>query len=431
MDIWKEVLCLGRQMDPKTKLWFTITPKRIRDAHKNARKMLSRGVPLPACWEHQDIEAGDAPPDADGIAEWKRAYARYTFAHIGDSRINDRGNLELRHDDVRPEDAKVLERCKFVSPKIYDGYADSRGGQYDGCTVVHVAATPSPVQHWQRPWELSDPTAMYLSYSRPPEDENCPLYDGINEWLDELAAVELSATPSEESAVAEENDEKPAKKEGGEGGDGGGKDADFAALIKALKAKGMNIPDRVEDMAGLIIAIESNGGGAPEPDGDEDNGNPDDDMPATEAPAGGAAPMVMSTLDPNPKRKKVAQRYAVDERAAAVARIEAAFKGDGKVGRDAPTARQLLRRAKGVEMSFTADLEAGGARWTKLLADIAAYEKSEPGVSLKAPGIDLSSTQGVDRPAGLDEAAAVSAEARAVIEKQAELATRYSIRRAK
>ena len=54
----------------------TITKQAARPVTKPRQHingtMLSRGVPVPACWDHQDIEAGDAPADADAQAEWKR-----------------------------------------------------------------------------------------------------------------------------------------------------------------------------------------------------------------------------------------------------------------------------------------------------------------------------------------------------------------------
>jgi hypothetical protein len=86
--IWKEVLLpCPRQFDAHGRE-FAITPQDIRQAHKNAKLMLSRGVPIPVTFEHVNVEAGD--PD-----EWKANFAKYTVGHIGDSRINVRGALEM------------------------------------------------------------------------------------------------------------------------------------------------------------------------------------------------------------------------------------------------------------------------------------------------------------------------------------------------
>lgn len=400
MDIWKEVLCLGEQMDPKTGRWFKITPRRIADAHKNCRRMLSRGVPLPAVWEHQDIEAADAPPGADAIAEWKRAYARYTFAFIGNSRINDRGNLELRHDGVSERDAEQLERVRSVSPKIYNGYLDSKGGEYEGTTVAHVAATPTPVQYWQKPWQLSDSTALYLSYAPPdgaPDGAECPDYDsGVGAVADWFESLDLSATdaddPGEETTVPDDSDKK------GEAPKGDGKTGDLKMVMDAIKAAfpGAKISDKVSNWSELCIALESQSG---EPDADE----PAEEVAPDEETAGaGGPPMVMSTLDKNPTRKRQAQAWARDERKDALARIDAAFKGDGRAARDPQTAKRLRRRVESfdsVELSFTADGEPDTPRWKALAADIAAYEASAPTVALKADGsVDLSATAAVGPP---------------------------------
>ena len=477
IPVWKEVLCLGVHFDPRTGERHEFKPAHVKRAHKNYQRMKERGVPVPACWEHQKhIEAGNAPPTDEAIAEWKRQYARYTFAHAIDSRINERGNLDMLLDVADQADAEQLPKVKFVSPKVYTaGYWDTKGGEYDGATVAHIAATPTPVQFWQKPFELSADDTFFLSFT--PADAaapdpvslglseyKCPLcggraYNGDaktgtryrgggkcadcdktfsivgmhlkptrtphadlsatlpadaaaqksgsapkwepcprQDWSidDAYAALELSATdppPDEEPPVADEYDDKGGDKSAPK--KAGGK-MTIADVIKALKDHGMSIPEEVEDEAGLVIAIKSQKGGM-EPDGDE--------VPAEPAagdtdPAQGGPPMLMSTTDANPKKRDRANKYAKDERDGATARISAALKGDGRTGRDPRTARVLLRRAAAVEMSFNRDYEAVGASWTKLLTDIAAYEKSVPTVRLRADGspLDLSATAVVERP---------------------------------
>lgn len=420
VSIWKEVLCLGRNMDPKTGRWFEITPRKVADAHKNLQKMKSRGVPVPATWEHQDIEAEDAPLDADGIAEWKRNYARYTFGHISDSRINDRGNLDMLHDVRDDEDAHRLLKVKFVSPKIYPSYSDSGGGIYNGTTVAHVAATPTPVQHAQRPWELSDSQAIYMSYIPPDGDDPiqdrreedefetadtedaCPTYlEAFTDWLDGFA---LSATETEEGVTVAEEKAPPKKDSDSDDEGGGGMGGEIKALIKALKAKGMNISDKVSSLKELTIAVESNGGG---------DAAPMDETPAEEPPAepenpdesggttaGGGPPMMMSTLDKNPARKKLALTEATKERKLMVDRVEAAFK-TGRISR--PERRALLRTPAdtSIAMSFTATGDIAGKGWPEYLTKLDEIEK-RPANSVLNPtgetakgGLNLST---VDKP---------------------------------
>jgi hypothetical protein len=420
--VWKETLLSGRCHDPKSGDAYTITDGQVKQALRNVNKMLNRSVPVPAVLEHVDLEAGD--PDA-----WRAAYAKYCIGHIGAAKLSTAddvrsgvasrpGTLLLRHDVVDPDDVKILRRCKFVSPKIRPaGWMDSRGGTYHGATVTHSAITPSPVQYWQKQFQLSDDEALYFSCApeiqgdeADPDDsddpDSCPVYsDAFSEWLD---ALDLSATdepdpeddsreetePMADEAEKPKGDDKPAE---------GGADADLKALIKALKARGMNIPDRVKDMAHLITAIEANGDGsempADEPPDDapaDDNGNPDDD--SATVPAGGP-PMVMSTLDKNEHRRKRAVAEAKPEREDAAKRIGNLF-DTGRI--DGPKKRALLRVAGGVEMSFTAKGDAGGKAWTELLGDIAELEKKAEHSAWKPTGtrkgIDLSATVPVDRP---------------------------------
>ena len=57
--LWKEVLLPGRQRD-RHGSWFRFSRNDILAANRNCNRMLSRGVPIPCVWEHQDVEAGDS-----------------------------------------------------------------------------------------------------------------------------------------------------------------------------------------------------------------------------------------------------------------------------------------------------------------------------------------------------------------------------------
>jgi hypothetical protein len=367
--LWKEVLCLGRQCD-RFGRWFEITPAEVGDAKRNASLMLSRGVPVPTVWEHQDIEANQIPNTPAAVAEWKRRYAKFCFGHIGGARVNGRGNLELLHEVPDPADAKQLQKVKFCSPKLYRAYSDSRGGKYRGTTIAHVAATPTPVQYWQRPFELSQGDALYLSY-----------------------------TPPEEGTVADDADDK-GKTKGGAGGD-------LGALMDALREKGMTIPDEVKDIGGLIIAIKAGSGAGGDTDLDLDDtpepGATDADMGADAGAtaAGPSAPMLMSDARAEPFRKMAKRDLAT--------RIKNLLRS-GRV--DRPTAQKLLQKASAVELSFTT---AGELTHTPLVAQVEAYEQLPKGLAFSAKGgkpapdeLELSTTR-VDAPKGLAAKAAGSA----------------------
>lgn len=329
-SLWKEVLLPGRQRD-RNGNWFSFSAADIRQADKNVRKMIGNGVPVPTVWEHVDVEAGDS--DA-----WKARYAKYTFGDVAGSRVNDRGALELLHRGTDLKDRDQLLKTKFVSPKVYPSYSDSRGGEYQGTTIAHVAATPTPVQFWQKPFELSQSGALYLSYEAPMPDDD--------------------------------KKEKPGKgeKEGGEN-EGGG---ELKALFDALREVGMNIPDEVTDIAGLIIAVKASGGAKNDAD-DDRLGEPGQEPGGNIAPAGGA-PMMMSATDPRVKG------YAKNERKELVRRVKRLFES-GRI--DRPAAAKLLRTVDAAELSFTRE---GDLVKPSVLHRIEAYEDLASGVAWNATG---------------------------------------------
>lgn len=375
--IWKETLCKGRQRD-RWGNWFAFTSDDIRQAHRNVNRMLSRGVPVPCVWEHQPVEAGD--PD-----EHRAAYAKYTFAHVAGSRINARGNLELLHDVPDPADVRQLAKTRFVSPKVYPSYSDSLGGEYSGTTIAHVAATPNPVQTWQKPFELSRGKALYLSY-----------------------------TP-EGKTVAEDTKPKDGDGDGKAGETKAGGKASLMDVIAALKDVGMNIPDEVTDETGLVIAIKASGGGGF--GGSDDDDELDDELPlggAGDTTVAGAGGPVMMSNGPQ------TAQWAKAERADMKTRVKNLF-ATGRV--DRPTARQLLRQVGTVEMSFTRDAEPV----CPLLKKIAEHEKKAANSAWQANGgrsVDLSATAGFDLPEKLRGKEGTDTD---VIKRQEELAQQYSV----
>lgn len=389
---WKEVLLPGTQRDARGNE-FTVTPEEVRQADANARKMLTRGVPVPCIWEHLGVEAGDDE-------ERRARYAKHTFAHLGGSRVNGRGALELRIDGRDPADERQVLKTRFVSPKLYQrGYADSRGGVYHGATIAHVAATPTPVQFWQRPFELSEGSALYLSFSSVP------------------SGSARQETP-EGDAVADESEK--GKKGGGEKGKGDGESDGKRAItdvIKALRDIGMNIPEEVADEAGLVIAIKA--AGAPKAAAADDGlGELDDDAkPPPGATAGaGNAPMLMSATDPK------VLGWSRHERRDLAHRVKRLFQ-TGRI--DRPTAQKLLREAESVQLSYTT---AGDLVAPPLATKVAAYEDLPKGSVWSQTGrgsLDLSATGALDHPGSL----AGADEASDVVKEQEKLAAQHSVKK--
>lgn len=429
--IWKEVLIPSpAQFDARGRR-FSITPEQVRQAHRNASLMLSRGVPIPCVFEHVNLEAGD--PD-----EWKARYAKYCFGHIGASRLATAGDVRagiasavgtllMRHDVDDPEDVKRLRKVKYVSPKVYPGYRDSRGGVYHGTTVSHSALTPTPVQFWQRPFKLprDDSTAPRTGYDPPAAAPGPPASRAtptpVQFWqrpfeLSRGAALYLSYTPPEGPTVPNEGDDK-GKTGAGDAGRG-----ELGALIDALREIDLTIPDEVRDIAGLIIAIKAT---RSKPAADADLDLDDDldldaagtgagDAGAT-APAGGA-PMLMSDARAEPFRTMTRRDL--------VTRVKGLLRS-GRI--DRPTAQRLAHRAQAVELSFTT---AGDmVNRPDVFADVEAYERLPKGLAFTAKGgrpapdeLELSATR-VEAPGTLQGAETTAED---VIRTQEALAKRFS-----
>lgn len=416
IQIWKETLLPGTQVDHKTKRTFTITSTDVRAGERNINRMVRKGRNIPLVFEHLDVEECD--PE-----EWKANYARNTFGKVGGARLSTAddvaagvatkpGTLLVRHDIYDEDSAQAVRRAGYVSPKIYRGYLDSQGEEYSGLTVAHIAATPTACQFWQKPFELSESDALYLSYT-PDEpnsekisaDENsepCPRQDWFDAWLDSTEevepdtaqAVELSSTedPDEGDIVADDNDSDDKKKappKDDKGGGGGNGKKTLEDCIKALREGGMNIPDGVSDPHELWIAIKAQpSAGEPDPIDDEPPAPVADDT----TPAAGGPPMLMSTTDTDSRKRERARKYAAPERADLSARINQLLK-DKRV--TPPECRRLLRRAGAVEMSFTKTFEPAGDDWKQLVGEVDALEKRKPG---ETQSIDLSTTETVNRP---------------------------------
>ena len=441
IEVWKETLLPGTMVDPKTKRQFTVTPEEVATGHKNLKRMYSKGLNVPSIWEHLDVEENDDE-------EWKANYARNTFGRVGDSKISKvrdveagiasrPGTLLVRFDVHDEKDAEQLKKTGFVSPKIYkSGYLDSQGEEYEGLTVAHIAASPTVVQWWQKPFKMSQDETLYLSCIVPKEpevsrssDDTSTRYEDWLAALDQLYpddALTLSAIEEEEEEEEEEEpddsdlededaddededtddddldldededmaDEPEVKKK--DSGDKGGGNADLKAVVEAIKSAYPNakISDKVTNWSELVIALESQAGAGgdvmPEPEPE-----PEPAPEGEETAPAGAPPMMMSTTDRDPRKKQLAEKYAKPERDEAKTRVEKLFKTQRI---DGPTRRKMLRQVEGVEMSFTADYEPSGKRWVKLLTDITEAEKKAEKSALPSGAFDLSATDTVNRP---------------------------------
>lgn len=397
----KEILTPGEVFDPKTQQWYTFTDEDVRTGARNLSIMFEKGRRPPAVWEHQNVEVGD--PD-----EWKANYAKYTFGYLGPGRVSTLadvrkgiasrvGTLIARHDVFDKKDARQLKRLK-VSPKLYRGYRDSDGTEYSGCVPVHSAATPSPCQFQQAPFkfdiELSSATAFFVSYASDvtPSAPSCPLHDWRNR------GITLSTTKPERRPMADETEDTGKKKKDDSEG---GVNAEVEAVIKALRAKGLVISDKVKTLNDLVIAVESNTA-VDDDEMDDEDSEIDDETPMdpTTAPASGSPPMLMSTTDPGEKGKR-AEREVKADRTEASKMVDAALHAGKINGIDA---RRLHRIFGHCELSVTETGAVTGPRWNAAIEELNKINQRPKNWVLTNGTVDLSvtnTTSGGDAPAEL------------------------------
>lgn len=381
--LWKAVLYPGRQRTADGR-WFTQRPEDNVEAMRNCKRMVSRGIRVPCVWEHQ---LGANPVQlsrGDRLAN----YVKHCFAEIGDAKVDRKNVLWLAHDVYDPKDADKLKTTEMqVSPKLFrNGFSDSRGGEYPGCVVGHVAATPTPVQYWQdrgwheRPFELSNGTALFLSYgdSKMAKDK------------DEKEAPEVEAPPEvEETGADEQADQVPV----------GGPEAELAGLVDALREYGINIPEECEDIKHIIIAIKAAKGSK----------TGDEDMNATvggeQTQQGQGPPMMMSD-------QRAAAKYADAQRKGMKADVRELYL-TGRIGR--MKRLELARKIDAVELSF---YETGDLTPNHLVEQIKGLGELAPNTAWKPTGnttLELSNTEIEEPPELLSKNSAGTAEATAAI----------------
>lgn len=170
--VTKDILYPGRWLTVKG--WKTYTPERVKAFHDRMQEMLAAGVNIPVCWGHQE----DAVPLSAEEALEKRI--KGTCGRVAESRLE--GGIlvaDLEIDD--PEDAKKLPSIRFVSPAHRPNVIGANR-QWPGESIIHVALTPKPVQHTQKPFgtvKLSSETVC-LSL-----DGYRPEYLGVDDMADE------------------------------------------------------------------------------------------------------------------------------------------------------------------------------------------------------------------------------------------------------
>jgi hypothetical protein len=107
--------------------------------------MICRGVTIP-------LIAGHIGVCRAGFPGWIDRYAVKTLGEVVLSRL-EHDSLWLLF-DIPPTALDTLRVRRFVSPEIAYDHRDQDGVLYSGASIVHVAATATPVLRDQQPFEI-------------------------------------------------------------------------------------------------------------------------------------------------------------------------------------------------------------------------------------------------------------------------------------
>lgn len=388
--VWKDILRTGTYRTPSGEV-HKFTSQDVRSAFHNGRAMLRSSIPIaPAgVWEHDWYAVPEKlsaflsriGPDRDRRA----AEAKNAFGWAKDFKITfepdakSGGKLApvlwalLNAPDQR--DLEQLEKTRYVSPRVDWGFRDALGRTWDGCSVVHIAATHSPVQIDQRPVMLGRPAS--------------------------LKTVFLGG-----ATMTDAKDDPPKK---GDATDTSG--GDMTARLKAIcEMMDWPVSDAAKTPDDVLLIMESHaqkGGNDPtDPDDTDPNSNPDtDDV----TPAGGLNAAMLSAMTPEQraaveglqKRNEVVEKRDRGELLKRFREIEGPA-GEHQIfgGKTVQRLKDLERRLTGVNLSYNP--ESGSLITNGVMRELEALEiavrakaGTKTGKSTKVRAVDLSGVGGI------------------------------------
>lgn len=198
----KDVLYVGRVVPPNRDP-IDFQEKDVERLAVRVQEMLADGLQIPIAWEHQDAAK---PMMAEELAR----LTKLTLGHALEAEVRPGGTLQVKFDAPVEEDAKRLPAIKFVSPEIQWNYRDGRGKVWPGPSITHLAVTPQPVQHDQKPFKRVDRFSVlrlsltdYVRLGMPEEQkdgEEAKSKDG--DGKEEKKAASAEAKPYEEKLKA-------------------------------------------------------------------------------------------------------------------------------------------------------------------------------------------------------------------------------------
>ncbi len=203
---------------------------------QRTNELVAAGVPIPLYREHQGTPGQFITPDYLSMSVADKA--RNTLGWVEGAELDDAGIacaiLQVPDDD----DARNLAAIRFASPELAYDAPDGTGRVWRGRSMTHLAATPRPVQLGQRPFQR-------LSLN---ETDRRPVRLSLEGYM-----ADDTPTPDD----ADTPDVPDVKPDADTPQDLPGKSDDFVALVQALRDAGLNIPDEVQDLQHLVIAVKA------------------------------------------------------------------------------------------------------------------------------------------------------------------------------
>ncbi len=398
----KDVLYPGAYFVPDGKggrRKVTFSREDVRRLGERMKEMLAAGLQIPLAAEHQD----KAKPltAEERKADWVK---KLTLGWAEEAALAPEGFLSTKVEVPVAEEARRMPAVRFVSPEIVEDWVDGNGRKWPGPSITHLAVTPRPVQHRQKPFQPLQMSCLRLSLGD---------YAGEDDMADDT--------------------DKPDKPAESEPEPTGGK-FDLEDLRKILKDDGYGVPDHVREpqpflehlhtaalskKAMIDKLLEDEGDDdSMDTEGEEVNGN-GVEPPAEPAPGDG--PIVMSlaghrfTITPRkaagkPRKGPSGANKGKPQSDPRAARLEAALLGKerdtlkGRIGGlyrsgrvTKPIHDRLLRDASTVRLSLD---EGGKLQGNTVLAKVEAYEELAEGSAWPSEGALPEGVRSVDPPAG-------------------------------
>ena len=340
--IWKDVLYPGTLHvptgDPQQPIRVVrFTPDDLRNVVQVNESKLRDGWNVPACWEHQDVWPVH-------LSQWDQSaqQARNVFGPVVGYRLNN-GVVEACL-EVEDEDVPSLKKIRYVSPRVSWDWVDSTGKKWPGMTITHVAATPRPVQHKQRAFNLSHGSGQHVCLS-----------------LGWYHHIDLS-----EGVMADEIE--------GLGNESGGGDK-LGEAISLLEQLGVHLGDGTDQgnfFDRLVAAVKTkldHDGELNEPDGDEmEMEEESNEMPTDVGPSPQPPPVTLSLQKQLQMAQELAKRNLIARAEALKSKIGPKIVGD------------LVAKINSVNLSFA---QSGDLKPNAVLAHIEAYEQLPAAITTK------------------------------------------------